>query len=122
MVFRRYPSDVGSLAQVSDYPGVRQLRWFNRGFMKAEQRDGQLVLSDLRMGAEPDYTFRFKVAEREGSGWREVPAEQQQWPWDTRRQLQAMWNRIWTESASRPDAVPGFDEEVRQGSGFNALP
>jgi inner membrane protein len=97
--FRAYGSDVRALEAVGDYPPVRRLLWFNRGFMKAEQREGKLVLSDLRMGAEPDYSFRFAVAAREGEGWREIPPEQLQWPWQASRRLPALWRRIWVQDA-----------------------
>ena len=43
-------------------PAVRELRWFTHGFLKAQRHEGELVLADLRMGAEPDYSFRFVVA------------------------------------------------------------
>ena len=72
MAFRRYRSDVDALRDVQALPAVRELTWFNHGFMKAERREGQLVLSDLRMGAEPDYTFRFAVAMGGPDGWREI--------------------------------------------------
>lgn len=97
MRFRAYPSDGAALASVSHLPEVRELRWFNHGFMKAGVRDDHLVLSDLRMGAEPDYTFRFIVARRENGRWVPVPVEQPDWPWDARRRLSAMWYRIWME-------------------------
>lgn len=95
MTFREYRSDSRALQAVSGYTAVRRLAWFNRGFMKAQERDGQLVLSDLRMGAEPDYTFRFAVAQRDGGGWREVRPRQLRWPWEASRRLDAMWRRIW---------------------------
>ena len=95
MSFRRYSSDVMALARVADYPSVQRLRWFNRGFMKAEWRGNELVLSDLRMGAEPDYSFRFAIAARDGIGWRPIPPRQLQWPWQASRRLAAMWQRIW---------------------------
>jgi len=74
--------------------------------------DGVLVLSDLRMGAEPDYTFNFAVAERDGNGWRAIPPEQLRWPWQATRRLTAMWQRIWTQpavaqaAAGNPVATP----------------
>ena len=98
--FREYPSDVRALEGVGGLDAVRRLRWFNRGFMKAETRDGTLVLSDLRMGVEPDYIFRFAVAESDGAGWREVPVQQLRPPFDAARRLPAVWRRIWTS----PDA------------------
>jgi inner membrane protein len=95
MQFHAYRSDVQDLAEVEQFPMVARLLWFNHNFMKAEQRDGRLVLSDLRMGAEPDYNFRFAVAERHGEAWREIPVMQMRWPWNAARRLPSMWQRIW---------------------------
>src|SRR5690606_31916471 len=99
MVFREYASDARALAEASGFPAVRRLQWFNRGFMKSEVREGRLVLSDLRMGAEPDYSFRFVVAERAGGAWREIVPGQIAWPWEARRRLSSMWERIWERPA-----------------------
>lgn len=90
------PADVAALDAVRDYPAVARLRWFNRGFMAAQEVDGQLVLADLRMGVEPDFTFRFAVAERDGDGWKAVPPTQADWPTDAIRRLPEVWHRIWT--------------------------
>ena len=105
MVFRAYSSDARALEDTRSLPVVDRLLWFNRGFMKAEVREGKLVLSDLRMGAEPDYSFRFVVAERDGSGWRAYGPEQAQWPWEAGRRLSAMWERIWVRPPEELQAV-----------------
>jgi len=104
MRFRFHPSDTRALAAVATAPGTARLLWFNHHFAKAEERDGALVLSDLRMGSEPDYSFRFVVAERAGIGWQAVPPRQLQWPWQARRRLGDMWRRIWTEPAAQAAA------------------
>ena len=96
MVFRQYHSDTDAIAAVGGYAPVQRLQWFTHGFLKAERRDGKLVLSDLRMGAEPDYSFRFEVAHAAGDGWRPQPVKQLKWPWEARRRLPDMWRRIWT--------------------------
>jgi inner membrane protein len=101
MQFHAYRSDANALSEVANFPQVVRLLWFNHHFMKAEQRDGQLVLSDLRMGAEPDYSFRFAVAERSGAAWREIPVAQLRWPWQASRRLPDMWHRIWTPTLGR---------------------
>jgi inner membrane protein len=97
MRFRTHASDVDALRAVADYKAVARLRWFNHGFMKAQERDGRLILSDLRMGLEPDYLFNFAVAERNSPKWREIPPQQQQWPLNAAEQLRKMWDRIWME-------------------------
>ncbi|MFP5374930.1 MAG: metal-dependent hydrolase, partial [Gammaproteobacteria bacterium] len=107
MRLRHHPFDPdarSALAAVADAPAVRRLRWFSHGFMKPQLRDGRLVLSDLRMGAEPDYTFNFAVAEPDGRGWRAIPPEQLRWPWEARRRLAGLWERIWRQPAA--DARP----------------
>lgn len=99
MHFRAYASDTLMPAETHDFAAVRRLGWFNHHFQKAEVRDGRLVLSDLRMGSEPDYSFRFAVAERDGAGWREIAPLQLPWPWQARRRLPEVWQRIWREPA-----------------------
>jgi inner membrane protein len=93
MRFAGHRSDVAALSAVADLPSVRRLAWFNHGFMRADVRDGQLQLADLRMGAEPDYAFRFGVAVRQADGWRPiapVDVEREQ----TREALRSLWQRL----------------------------
>ncbi len=95
MRFRAFPADPEAHAIARAIPSAVQLLWFNHHFAKVEQRDGALMLTDLRMGAEPDYTFRFIVARHHGDGWRAVPPQQLKWPWDAAARLRDMWSRIW---------------------------
>jgi inner membrane protein len=71
--FRSYDSDVRALAEASDVWAVARLRWFAQDFVKAEVRDGRLLVSDLRMGHEPNYVFTHVVAERANPHWRAIP-------------------------------------------------
>lgn len=104
MQFRAHASEVAALRALESQPGVARLRWFTHGFMKAEVRengDGQdLVLTDLRMGSEPDYFFRYRVAQREGQGWAPVPITAVASPRNTGAQLRRMWERLWREPAA----------------------
>ena len=93
MRFTAHRSDVDALRAVRDFSSVRRLAWFNSGFMGAETRGGELVLSDLRMGAAPDYAFRFAVAEHAGAGWRPiapVDVDRRQ----SARALKLLWKRL----------------------------
>ncbi|MEO6155785.1 MAG: metal-dependent hydrolase [Thermomonas sp.] len=92
MRFTLHRSEVQALSAATDIPSVQRLAWFNHGFMRADVRDGQLQLADLRMGAEPDYAFRFAVAMRQPDGWRAIPpvdVEREK----TREALHRLWQR-----------------------------
>jgi inner membrane protein len=95
MRFVEHPSDTDGLAATAAYPAVRELRWFTHGFLKAQRHEGELVLADLRMGAEPDYSFRFVVARTDADGWQPIPPRQLKWPRQASERLPGMWDRIW---------------------------
>jgi inner membrane protein len=110
MRFRHYTSDRGALDAVAAFPSVQRLSWFTHGFMKAEQREGRLVLSDLRMGAEPDYSFRYAVAEKDGNdGWRRIAVERPDWPAQERSPFAGMWQRIWHEPSVLTPGTAGSE-------------
>jgi inner membrane protein len=45
-------------------PAVERMAWFTGGLYKLTEQGSDVVLSDLRMGQEPYYTFAFVVAQR----------------------------------------------------------
>jgi inner membrane protein len=113
MRFQGYASNVQALAEAQDILAVRELAWFNHGFMRARVVDGQLVLSDLRMGLEPDYNFSFVVATREGQRWRSIPPRQVQAAYRApvaqgklKEALAALWRRIWHSPEIAPVNPP----------------
>ncbi|CAD0321341.1 hypothetical protein CFBP498_16260 [Xanthomonas hortorum pv. vitians] len=106
MQFRGYSSNTQALGEVARFDSVRRLTWFNRGFMRARLVDDELMLSDLRMGLEPDYNFNFVVAHREDGRWQPIAPRQVQAAYRApvaRDQigevLAQMWHRIWHEPA-----------------------
>jgi len=104
MRFVHYPGDTAALVAADGIPALQQLAWFNRGFMRAEVVDGELIVSDLRMGMEPDYNFNFAVArQRSDGGWQPIPPRQLRSAYrapvaggDVGPALQRLWRRIWT--------------------------
>ena len=76
---------------------VQRLKWFTHGFYSVDAVADGVVISDLRMGVEPYFAFRFKVAELANP--HPVPATDTRLPnrapWD---QLPRMFRRIWDES------------------------
>jgi len=108
MTFRGHASNTQALGEVRQIPAVQRLAWFDHGFQKAQVRGGVLVLSDLRMGSEPDYSFRFAVARTTQSGWQALtPPQQLRWPWQARRELPRMWQRIWQTPPQAAEASSG---------------
>ncbi len=109
MQFQAHGSNVRALADAGDIPAVRELAWFNHGFMRARVVAGELVLSDLRMGLEPDYNFNFAVAAREGGRWRSMTPRQLQDAYRApvaqgklKEALAALWRRIWHSAGIVP--------------------
>ncbi|MDO5101282.1 MAG: metal-dependent hydrolase [Lautropia sp.] len=73
MNFRFYPSDTGALQQVASDAQVQRLLWFTHGFVGMqsaidEAGKARLILTDLRMGLEPDYFFRYDIAGQDADG------------------------------------------------------
>jgi len=111
MTFEGHPSNVQALRQAATLPAVQRLNWFNRGFMRAQVVDGELQLSDLRMGLEPDYTFTFAVARAEGQGWAAITPRQLRPAYEgeqgramVKRRFSAMWQRIW-HAPAHPEGI-----------------
>jgi inner membrane protein len=95
--FRHYASNNALLDGIRDYWPVQRLQWFSRGFYSVSLRQTDIVISDLRMGVEPNYAFQFKVGEL--SNPHAKPALPQQIP--AVRDLgilRTMWQRIWNQS------------------------
>jgi len=100
MRFRAFASDTAALRAAREtVPAVARLLWFNHGFMNARvDANGRLVVADLRMGQEPDYTFQFVVAQRRNGQWHPIAVERIATPpiltW---AQWSMWWHRLWHE-------------------------
>ncbi len=94
--FDAYTSDTQSLEDASNVWAVSQLRWFSRDFLRVSVVDDQLVLADLRMGAEPTYVFTHVVATRGNPHWTPVTTQLLPASFEDRA-LGEVWQRIWSE-------------------------
>jgi inner membrane protein len=61
---RRYDNDPALLRGIDERWAVRRLQRFTKGFYAVNERDGAVVITDLRMGVAGFYAFAFEVAER----------------------------------------------------------
>jgi inner membrane protein len=96
--FERHPRALELIEPLSDYWPVQRLRWFTKGFFAAALNGSDVVITDLRMGTEPEYVFRFKVGKM--SNPHAQPAAVLQLPgirnYD---RLRWVWARIWDAQA-----------------------
>ncbi len=100
--FDRFEQGQPLVPELQGLDSVRRIAAFSKGFYKLEQVGSQLLVSDLRMGQEPGYTFRFVVAER-SSPLRALERPLQQGTrLDLARGLPWLWRRMWGEPLPPP--------------------
>jgi len=90
-------------AQLRDNLSVDRIARFSHGFFKMSERDGRAIITDLRMGQEPHYTFNFVVAERSPSGFAALtPPQSFREPRNAAKGLPWLWRRIFGEKLPPP--------------------
>ena len=70
-----HPRRPDLVACLSGSDAFEKLVWFSRGYFRAEEAGGKVVVSDLRMGLTPGYAFRFAIGERTLDGIASIPPE-----------------------------------------------
>lgn len=93
--FEAHTFDRELFEQAGHLWAVQRLLWFSHGFQRADLVEGELVLSDLRMGQHPIFFFAHAVGRAQGERWiasdnRQLPVSRPQ-----QGQLAALWQRIW---------------------------
>ena len=92
-----YPRNLSLMAGIEEHPPIVKLKWFTRGYYALSTVDEDVVMTDLRMGSEPDYVFRFKVARLNDSHPTPIDDERLKTTQDWRR-LALVWARIWNST------------------------
>ena len=105
--FDRYASRSELLAGIEDHWPVQRLQWFTHGFYAVDKRFDSVVMTDLRMGLEPDYVFSFKVGRIGNPHAKPSPSEKVKADRALDR-LAWVWDRIWDPDAPRGAQV-GFN-------------
>jgi inner membrane protein len=100
--FHRYPHDPELLTGIEDTWAVRRLRTFTKGFYAVEEHDGQIVITDLRMGQAGFYAFAFRVGERNGTGVEAIASTRFQYP---RPELGIVFRELLACGRGRPTEV-----------------
>ena len=91
--FNRYADERELLRGLESHWPVQRLQWFSHGIYSVTRIERDIVFSDLRMGIEPNYVFRFKVGELDGDTARPVVPQQLEPVRDLSR-LPLHWRRI----------------------------
>jgi len=65
---QRLPRNLELAAALAGAPLHQRLRWFTDDWLRYDEIDGALVVTDLRMGIPGNYTFRFNMAHRDSQG------------------------------------------------------
>jgi len=81
------------LTGIEEESAVQRLQWFTKGLYRVVPADDGVVISDLRMGVDPDYVFAFRVAEIGNPHPRPVVPQRVRTERDFGR-LQELWERI----------------------------
>jgi len=64
----QHPRGTESLACLGASEALAKLATFSDGFIRLEEKDGEILVSDLRMGLTPNYVFSFAIARRTADG------------------------------------------------------
>ncbi|MGD8241888.1 MAG: metal-dependent hydrolase [Desulfobacterales bacterium] len=90
-----YPRNSALMAGIEEHPPVVKLKWFTRGYYAFSTVGADVVMTDLRMGSEPDYVFQFKVARLNDRHPQPIDDERLKTTRDWRG-LAWLWQRIWS--------------------------
>jgi inner membrane protein len=93
VAFQTHPSATGLLDGLQGHWPVQRLQWFTKGFYRVSEHAGSVVMTDLRMGIEGSYVFRFKVGMVGNPHSLPTPSEQLPAEIDTSR-LPWLWARL----------------------------
>ncbi len=107
MQFDRFVRGAALLPAVQHIDGVQRITAFSQGFWALDVHDNgqgeRLRITDLRMGQEPTYTFRFEVAQRQAGAWVALPSAVQQ---GMRPDIARAWAWLWRRALGQPLAPP----------------
>lgn len=95
------------IASHESHPGVQRLKQFSHGFFRMRQVDDHVFVTDLRMGAEPDYFFNFDLGQVQGDG--KLDPQQPSVRKGSRPKLDTalpwLWQRILGQTTQPPSAL-----------------
>ncbi len=106
IIFKTYHRGAELIDKTEHFPAYKRINWFTNDLFKLELQGNHVIASDLRMGMEPSYFFRFNIAEKEQQ--RFLPVTPNRFPTQNHRRegIRWVWQRIWNpaiEFSPQPD-------------------
>ncbi|WP_438971830.1 metal-dependent hydrolase [Methylophaga sp.] len=93
--FNRYDRGAGLIKNLQELNAFQRIDWFTNGLFKLEKQADNIVASDLRMGMEPSYFFRFKLAKNSDGGIQPTLPNRVRTKSNRREGINWVWQRIW---------------------------
>ena len=98
-----YPRGNELLEIVKTLPSYQRLAWFTNGLFKLEKHQQQIIATDLRMGMDPVYFFRFHLATDNQGHITPVAPTQVSMPSSRKDGMRWVWQRIWQPATTSAD-------------------
>lgn len=94
MTLNRYENRPDLLSKLDSSWSVERLKWFTKGYYKVWHHPQGIIISDIRMGLEPEYVFSFVIAKPTAEG-RLALANDRIRPNRNPEMLKKVWQLIW---------------------------
>ena len=94
MRFDAFERGIDLAQPYTEHPHMQRLARFSDGFFKLQPKGGNLVVTDLRMGQEPNYVFSFDIGPPLEAGAVQPVASQMPYGLDTSRALEWLGQRL----------------------------
>jgi inner membrane protein len=100
IIWTSHEKGAALISQYGQDVSVARIKAFTHGFYRLSQTDGDLFVTDLRMGQEPAYTFNFNLGKPENLNSTAPQLMSQPPNLDT--SLPWLWRRMWGEVVASP--------------------
>lgn len=91
----QYERGIKLKKRLPDKTYIDRITWFTQDNFKLGQQHNMIVATDLRMGMEPHYFFRFQLAKIHNGAVISVAPQQLPMQRNVRDRLHWVWQRIW---------------------------
>ena len=102
----RHPRGTERLGCLDDSEALAKLDDFSDGFFRLEEKDGEILVADLRMGMTPNYVFRFAIARQTDEGLTPMAPERRRGARNAEGDLDWLLANLAGEPALRPAEAP----------------